>query len=180
MSYSERVLRWSAPRLSGRSGELVQGLVAELDVVPEGVERRRWVRGGLWLVTREAVRGAVKAAGHPAALAVGVLVVGLDRFGTSDDASQVTLAVLCVGCALLGATRPAAALPSAVAVGSAVAMSHLAQFLVGVALAHGRLPAGSTSVVGAFGLLVLILPALVAVRLGVAARRCVARVAPTP
>jgi hypothetical protein len=129
------------------------------------------MRGGWWVVTRETSRRVVSAAGHPAALGVGALVVGLDHFGTSDDASQVTMAALLVGCALLGAVRPGAAVPSAVAVGSAVAMSHLAQIFA-VALTHDHvLSVGATDVMDRFALFVLVLPALVAARLGVAARR---------
>lgn len=179
MSVTERALTWSAARLAGSSGELVRGLVAELSVVPEGVERRRWLRGGLWLVVREAGRMVARAAGHPGALVVGAVVVGLDGLGTSDDASQVTLAALLVGCALLGAARPAAAVPSAVAVGSAVAISQLAQLFAAAALGHGlATEAGSAGVMSAVGLFVLVLPALLAARLGVAARRRCARRAP--
>lgn len=171
MSVSERALRWSATRLGGSSGELVRGLIAELAVITNGAERRQWARGGLWLVASDLGRAMLRAAAHPAVLAVGGLVVALDRIGSSDDSSQVTMAVLLVGCALLGATRPTAAVPSAVAVGSAVTLSHLTQALAPDDLGR-TLSAGWAGLVDPLALLILIVPALLAAHLGVATRRC--------
>ncbi len=167
MPLAERLLRWAVAGLAGNVGELARALVAELAVVPDGAERRRWVLGGYRLLGREAGRALGSAAVSPGVLLVCGIVVGLDRVGRSDDAAHVVLAALLVGSALLGAARPEKAWARGLVVGTAVCVSHLGMLLLG----------SSTATTGALAqagtLMVLVVPALLAARLGAAGRRSV-------
>jgi hypothetical protein len=167
VTIAERLLRWAVAGLAGSVGEIARALVAELAVVPDGAERRRWVLGGYRMLGREAVRALGSAAVSPGVLLVCGIVVGLDHLGRSDDAGQVVLAALLAGSALLGAARPEKAWARGLVVGAAVCVSHL-----GILLLSGSTAATST-LAHAGTLIVLVVPALLAAGLGAAGRRSV-------
>jgi hypothetical protein len=81
-------------------------------------------------------------------------LVAVDRIGTSDDAGQVTLAVLLLVAALMGVAAPRLAWLTGLVVGAAIGVAHL-----------GGDPL----------LFVLVVPAVVAAYLGGGARRLLGR-----
>jgi hypothetical protein len=99
--------------------------------------------------------------------AVGVLVT-VDRVGTSDDAGQVSLAVLLLAGASLGFAAPRWAWLAGLVVGAAIAVANMVYVIWGPAPAHPIKPGGLT---GAATLLVLIVPGVLAAYLGAGAAR---------
>jgi ABC-type multidrug transport system fused ATPase/permease subunit len=84
--------------------DLGAALLAESSAVPPGGRRLAWLAGGLWFVAKES---AMRTIGYGLGLAVAVAaLVTVDRIGTSDDSSQVSLLVLLVGAAVLGLVAP--------------------------------------------------------------------------
>jgi hypothetical protein len=131
--------------------ELGQALLAELSAVPAD-RRAAGVFGGVWFVISQSwLRVGGYLVGVVAAAAV---LVAVDRIGTSDDAGQVSLAVLLLVAALMGVAAPQLAWLTGLVVGAAIGVVHL-----------GGDPL----------LFVLVVPAVVAAYLGGGARRLVAR-----
>ncbi len=160
-----RLLAAAVRLLPPHRRELGRALLVEMSAVPAGRARRAWLIGGMWFVMRE-------SAGRVAAYAAGVVVsvaalVVVDRLGTSDDSSQVSLLVLLVGAAALGYAAPRRAWLSALLLGSAPAVSGLITAVADPAVAQPK-PGGPA---GAATLFVLIVPALVAAYGGVAVAR---------
>jgi hypothetical protein len=87
-------------------------------------------------------------------VAAAAVLVAVDRIGTSDDAGQVSLAVLLVVAALLGVAAPKWAWLTGLVVGAAIGVAHLG---------------------GDARLFVLVVPAVVAAYLGGGVRRLLAR-----
>jgi hypothetical protein len=160
--------RWlaAAVRLlpSGRRA-FGEALLAEAALVPAGRRRLAWLAGGFWFVGREAVREMRYGLGV-AASAVGVAALGW--FGTSDDSSQVVLAVMLAAAALLGFAVPRRAWLAAAVVGSALGVAGMAEGAFGAAAGHLPKPGG---VAGGATLLGLVVPAFAGAYLGAAARR---------
>ncbi len=144
--------------------ELGAALLAEAAVVAPGWRRWHWLAGGVWFVVRESL---LRVLGYLAALlaAAGVLVT-VDRIGSSDDAGQVSLAVLLLCGVLLGFLAPRWAWLAGIVLGAALAVANMVYVTWGPAPAHPMKPAG---VAGAATLLVLIVPAMVACYLGAGA-----------
>jgi hypothetical protein len=134
---------------------VADGLRGELSAAPPGVRRIAWVTGGLRFVLKES---AVRIVGYALGLAVAVeVVVTVDRIGTSGDSSQVSLLVLLVGAAALGFVAPRWAWLAGLVLGSAVAVSGMADAAWGPPPSHPTNPAG---VGGAPTLFVLVVPGL--------------------
>jgi hypothetical protein len=115
-------------------------------VVPPGRQQAAWIAGGLWFVVKE---NTMHRLGYLLGVATdAVLLVGLDRIGTSDDAGQVSLLVLFAASALLGFAAPR--------------LAWLAGLVIGAALAAAN-PGDAL-------LLILIVPATVAAYLGAGTR----------
>lgn len=152
----ERLLATLLRLLPADRRELGNALLAELSAVPPG-RRRKWLAGGVWFVLRE---GRVPGYLAGVAAAVAALVV-VDRLGTSDDSSQVSLLVLLVGAAALGFAVPRWAWLSALLVGSAPAVSGLLD-----SVAHRTAPVT---------LFVLVVPALAGAYAGAGAARLLHR-----
>jgi hypothetical protein len=131
--------------------ELGQALLAELHAVP--AERRAaWIAGGVWFVIGQSwLRVGGYLVGVVAAAAV---VATVDRIGTSDDAGQVSLAVLLLVAALMGIAAPRLAWLTGLVVGVAIGVAHLG---------------------GDLWLFVLVAPAVVAAYLGSGVRRLLGR-----
>jgi hypothetical protein len=160
----ERVLGaliWLLP--PGRR-DLGRALLAEASVVAPGWRRLWWIAGGVWFVVREGVMRAV-AYVMALVLAAGVLVT-VDRLGSSDDAGQVSLAVLLLVGAVLGFAAPRWAWLAGLVVGAAIAVANMVYVTLGPARAHPIEPGGLS---GAATLLVLIVPAMLAAYLGAGA-----------
>jgi hypothetical protein len=162
----ERVLAAALRLLPASRRDLGKALVAEARVVPSGRRRRLWLSGGLWFVAREVVvyrfRYGLAVTGAVAAVAA------VDRMGTSDDSSQVSLLVLLVAASALGFAVPRRAWVAGLAVGSTLALVGLAEAALGVWTANLPKPGGAA---GAATLFVLLVPAFAAAYAGVGARR---------
>lgn len=119
----ERVLRAAVRLLPRRRRELGEALLAELSVVPAGRRRLAWLAGAMWFVARE---NAPRVTGYVAGLggAVAALVM-VDRLGTSDDSTKVSLLLLLVSAAALGFAAPRWAWLSGLVTGSAIAVAEL-------------------------------------------------------
>jgi hypothetical protein len=144
--------------------ELGRALLAESAVVAAGRQRRVWLAGGLWFVVKES---AMRVLGYGCGLGAAVAVlVTVDRIGTSDDSSQVSLLVLLAGAAVLGFTTPRWAWLSGVVLGSALAVSAMISVALSPESAHVPKPGGLG---GAATLFVLVVPALAGAYLGVGA-----------
>ncbi len=149
---------------SGRR-ELGEAILAEARQVPSGRRRRRWLAGGVWFVTKELVmRERRYDLGVLAAVAA---LVAVDRIGTSDDSSQVSLLVLLVGAAALGFALPRRAWLTGLIIGSALAVAGMAEAALGLAAPHVPRPGG---VAGAATLFVLIVPSMAGAYLGAGAQ----------
>ncbi|MEV5721726.1 hypothetical protein AB0L41_48415 [Amycolatopsis mediterranei] len=161
----ERLLTAAMRLLPRHRRELGTALLVEMSMVPPGRARWAWLVGGMWFVMREsALRVVAYGAGVAAAAATLILV---DRSGTSDDSSQVSLLVLLAGAAVLGFAAPRWAWLSALLLGSALAVSGLITALLDPT-AHLPEPGGPA---GAATLFVLVVPALAGAYLGVGAAR---------
>lgn len=161
----ERLLTAAVRLLPPHRRELGQALLTEMSMVPPGRARRAWVIGGMWFVMRESSRRVVAYAAG-VIVSVAVLVV-VDRWGTSDDSSQVSLLVLLVGAAALGYAAPRRAWLSALVLGSALAVSGLITAVADPAVTQPK-PGGPA---GAATLFVLVVPAVAAAYGGVAVAR---------
>jgi hypothetical protein len=160
----ERLLAMAIRLLPAHRQELGAALLAESSAVPPGGRRLAWLAGGLWFVAKES---AMRKVGYGLGLAVAVAaLVTVDRLGTSDDSSQVSLLVLLVGAAVLGFAAPRWAWLAGLVLGSAIATSGMAYAAWGPSPAHQANPSG---VGGAATLFVLIVPALVSSYLGAGA-----------
>jgi hypothetical protein len=142
-----------------------EALLAEAALVPAGRRRWAWLAGGFWFVGREVVWEMRYGLGVAASA---VLVAALGWFGTSDDSSQVVLAVMLVSVALLGFAVPRRAWLAAVLVGSALGVAGMVEGALGAGAGHLPKPGG---VAGGATLLVLVLPAFAGAYLGAGARR---------
>jgi hypothetical protein len=105
-----------------------------------------------------------------ATVAVVAAIAVIDR-SPSDDAAQLTLAVMLVGSAALGAWAARRAWLVGIVTGSVVAASHLVSLLLDLPEPGIAVPPGS---LGTLSLLVLVIPASIAAYAGAAARRLVA------
>jgi hypothetical protein len=160
----ERLLAAAIRLLPAHRRDLGAALLAESWAVPPGGRRVAWLTGGLWFVVKES---AMRMVGYGLGLAVAVAVlVTVDRIGTSDDSSQVSLLVLLVGAAVLGFVAPRWAWLAGLVLGSVIAVSGMAHAAWGPPPAHPTNPSG---VGGAATLFVLIVPALVSAYLGAGA-----------
>lgn len=131
--------------------ELGEALLAELSAVPAD-RRAAWIAGGVWFVISQSW---LRVGGYVfGVLAAAAVLVTVDRIGTSDDAGQVSLAVLLLVAALMGVAAPRLAWLTGLVVGAAIGVAHL-----------GGDPL----------LFVLVAPAVVAAYLGGGARRLLAR-----
>jgi hypothetical protein len=157
----ERVLGALIWLLPPARRDLGRGLLAEASVVTPGRRRLWWIVGGVWFVVRE---GVMRAVAYVVALvlAAGVLVT-VDRLGSSDDAGQVSLAVLLLVGAGLGFAAPRWAWVAGLVVGAAIAIANMVYVTWGPVRAHPIEPSG---LAGAATLLVLIVPAMLAAYLG--------------
>jgi hypothetical protein len=160
----ERVLGALIRLLPPARRDLGRALLAEASVIEPGRRRLWWIAGGFWFVVRE---GVMRALAYVVALilAVGVLVT-VDRWGSSDDAGQVSLAVLLLFGAVLGFAAPRWAWLAGLVVGAAIAVANMVYLTWGPARAHPIEPGG---LAGAATLLVLIVPAMLAAYLGAGA-----------
>lgn len=120
---AERLLAAVLRLLPENRRELGRALLAEMSTLPQGRQRRAWLTGGMWFVLREN-SGRMAAYGTGVAIAVTALVA-VDRLGTSDDSSQVSLLVLLAGATALGFAAPRQAWLSALLLGSTLAVSGL-------------------------------------------------------
>jgi hypothetical protein len=163
-AWGERLLARLIRLLPPRRRDLGRALLAEASVIAPGRRRMWWIAGGLWFVVRE---GTMRAVGYVLALAVAVgAVVTVDRLGTSDDAGQVSLAVLLLAGALLGFAAPRWAWLAGLVVGAAIGLANVVYVTWGPAPVHPIQPGG---LAGAATLLVLIVPAMIAAYLGAGA-----------
>ncbi len=106
-----------------------------------------------------------------AAIAVVAAIAAVDR-SPSDDGGQVTMAVILVGSAGLGAWATRRTWLVGIATGSVVAASHLVSLLLNLPGQGDGVPPGW---LGAASLLVLVIPATIAAYAGAGARRLAAR-----
>jgi hypothetical protein len=160
----ERLLAAAIRLLPAHRRDLGRALLAESSAVPAGIRRIAWLTGGLWFVVKES---AMRIVGYGLGLAVAVAaLVTVDRIGTSDDSSQVSLLVLLVGAAALGFVAPRWAWLAGLVLGAAIAVSGMAYAAWGPPPSHPTNPSG---VGGAATLFVLIVPALVGAYLGAGA-----------
>jgi hypothetical protein len=157
----ERVLGALLRLLPPGRRELGTALLAEASAVPPGRRRVAWLVGGVWFIAKESLMRLLWY-GLGLLLAV-VLVVGLDRVGTSDDSTMVVLLALLVTAALLGFAAPRRAWLAGLVIGAAVGVAHLVYVTVGPALPYQPSPSG---VGGAATLLVLVVPGLLGAYLG--------------
>jgi hypothetical protein len=159
----ERLLAAAIRLLPERRRDLGAAVLAEASVLPPGRRRLAWLIGGLWFVAKES---AVRMIGYGLGLAVAVaLLVAVDRIGTSDDSSQVSMLVLLVTAAGLGFLAPRWAWLAGLALGSALAVAGLVSAMLDPA-AHLPKPGG---IAGAATLFVLLVPAMVGAYLGAGA-----------
>ena len=98
--------------------------------------------------------------------AVGLLV-WVDR-SPSDIANQVSLLVLLVGAAALGAAAPRHGWLSGVVIGSSIAFAHAIYLWMGISLPYPMSPRGWA---GPLTLLVLVVPAVLAAYIGAVTAR---------
>jgi hypothetical protein len=160
----ERLLAAAIRLLPAHRRDLGEALLAELSAVPPGARRVAWLVGGLWFAVKES---AMRTVGYGLGLAIAVAVlVTVDRIGTSDDSSQVSLLVLLVGAAGLGFVAPRWAWLAGLVLGSTIAVSEMAYAAWGPPPTHPTNPSG---VGGAATLFVLIVPAMVSAYLGAGA-----------
>ncbi len=100
-------------------------------------------------------------------------LVLVDR-STSDVANQATLVLLLIFAAVLGAVRPRLAWLSGLLVGSTIAAARAVAELLGISPTDAQAPHTALAIAG---LLVLIVPALLAAYAGAAVRRYLRRAA---
>lgn len=142
-----------------------EALLAEAALAPAGRRRWAWLAGGFWFVGREVTWKMRYGLGVAASA---VLVAALGWLGTSDDSSQVVLAVMLMSVALLGFAVPRRAWLAAVLVGSALGVAGMVEGALGAGAGHLPKPGG---VAGGATLLLLVLPAFAGAYLGAGARR---------
>jgi hypothetical protein len=163
-SWGERLLAAAIRLLPEHRRDLGAALLAESSAIPPGRRRVAWLTGGLWFALKES---AIRRVGYGLGLAAAVAVlVTVDRIGTSDDSSQVSLLVLLVTAIGLGFVAPRWAWLAGLVLGSAIAVSGMAYAGWGPTPSHPSSPSG---VGGAATLFVLIVPALASAYLGAGA-----------
>ena len=96
------------------------------------------------------------------AAAVAALVT-IDRIGTSDDSSQISMLVLLLGAAVLGFVAPRRAWVAGLVLGSALAVAGMIYVAAWPGTTHPPAPGG---IGGAATLFVLVVPAFIAAYLG--------------
>jgi hypothetical protein len=158
---TRRLLRALVRLLPPARRDLAAALLAEAAVVPPGPRRTAWLLGGVWFVVKESV---MRLLGYGLGLAAAVAaLVTIDRIGTSDDSSQVSLLVLLVGSAVLGFVAPRWAWVAGLVIGSALAVAGMIYVAVWPGSTHPPAPGGTA---GAATLFVLIVPALIGAYVG--------------
>ncbi len=122
------------------------------------------------MITRPAVRRALRLGSAVGLLLVVVALVGFANESSSDVANQATLLALLVGSAVLGFVWGRLWWIPALLVGGTVAVQHLVAVVLSIPEPGVHLPAGGW---GTITLLILVIPALIAAGAGAWIRRMV-------